>query len=479
MKLTALDRGSLVLHTASGEAITIRRPVSAYGLAGRVICSHYDDLVVTPTRAVGRSAWIHEGVPLELADEWQGDGAAESLKLTRRLRAVSSEQTRSSGVQSAMKVELPADSSLRFFLPGMIYSPEQWSAENTHSYADDRLAYPIVGAFDGLAMITMERVAVATADALPTRSPGDTRFLQRTDIGSLGFDATVGQASLLTAWPYWEGNKSAMLNASGSPASALMPVGGDDGLDISLTYRLSITAAPDFNAAVRAVFGGVVDRVQPEPTEPAVTLEESIDLRLDSAARTFREVDGFAGFVLNFDPERGYESEAKAFGASFAEHAMSGSRDILEYGFTGRQLNLAYMLARRSPAEWGARGAQVVDSFISRMTTPSGWVHTLWGLGRQRPVYACGDPTGPMMHYLGPSSISGTYTRMMAEAGRDLVLNIQLHSFNPGVTASWQDAALRLGQFFLRVQEAAGSWYRAYAPAGPPIVGSHWVGYRS
>jgi hypothetical protein len=83
------------------------------------------------------------------------------------------------------------------------------------------------------------------------------------------------------------------------------------------------------------------------------------------------------------------------------------------------------------------------------------------------------------MHYLGESALAGTYTRLMAEAGRDLLLNIALHRELGADTEDWLACAEALGRYFVRVQESDGSWFRAYAPNGEPIVDSDWFGYRS
>jgi hypothetical protein len=266
-----------------------------------------------------------------------------------------------------------------------------------------------------------------------------------------------------------------MLDAHGTPAVAFFPL--ETGAQASVTYVIRRAPAERYDAAVREAVRPVLESPDLAPTPVPLPLRDTIDLRLDSAAKTYtRWDDGFAGFVLNFDPDRGYASQAKAFGASFADHQMGGSRDILEYGFTGRQLNLAFMLAARDPHGWADRSRAVVQSFVDRMTTESGWVHTLWHAGMGRPLFACGDPSGPVMHYLGRSDIPGTYTRMMAEAGSDLLLNVRLHRSLGSEQPEWLLACTRLADFFIRSQEDDGAWFRAYAPDGRPIAGSPWFG---
>ncbi len=72
------------------------------------------------------------------------------------------------------------------------------------------------------------------------------------------------------------------------------------------------------------------------------------------------------------------------------------------------------------------------------------------------------------MHYLGRSDAPGTYTRMMCEAGSDLLLNVDLRARDDVVRGRWWAAAVRLAEFLVRVQEPDGAWYRAYAPDGSP-----------
>ena len=249
------------------------------------------------------------------------------------------------------------------------------------------------------------------------------------------------------------------------------------GLDIVLEYEFGVLQAEEFSEATRVVVERIVSLAAPDPTQRELALREAIDLRLDSAARTFFSTpSGASGFMLTFDPERGYASEAKAFGASFAEHAMSGARDILEYGFTGRQLNVAYCLARRDLLAWRERASAVIEFFVTQMATPSGWVHTLFDIRRNEPVFACGDPRGVVMHYLGAAAISGTYTRMMVEAGSDLLLCAELPGLAGDPAQAWLRICRRLADFFVRVQNSDGSWFRAYAPDGTPIVGGDWFG---
>lgn len=434
----------------------------------------YVDVTAATGVLVGRATLTVADAEVAVTDVWAVVDS-QTVRLTRQLGVIGVP-----GAECAVQLRLAVQAvagEQRFFTPGMAYAPGQWAEGGRYTFADHHLAYPVVAsrAENGVTL-SLARVSLARYDDLPRRSAGQSAFPHRTDIGSVGFEAG-SPATLHAAWPYAEFDTSTMLDARRTPAVALHPV-PDDGLDVTLTYEVRVTTTDGYADAVRDTFERAMLLAGPTPSVTPVPLRESIDLRLDSAGRTYAEFDnGFAGFVLNFDPDRGYASQAKAFGASFADHGMDGSREIFEYGFTGRQLNLAHELARRSPSHWAERSARVVDAFVERMTTPSGWVHTVWDQGRERPRFACGDPDGTVMHYLGRSDVPGTYTRMMSEAGSDLLRNVRLRPVDDSRAQRWFGVVERLAEFFLAVQEPDGAWYRAYAPDGTALTGE-WFGAR-
>jgi len=254
----------------------------------------------------------------------------------------------------------------------MIYSPTQWRRGEMFLFADHRLAYPITSVWSPAMerLFWLARTRPGERDERAERMRGASRYRQRTQLGSVGFRID-DHGRLIARWPYAEEDRSAMLDASGTPAVAFYPL--ENGLDFFLEYEFGLRPAAEFSEAIRLVVGRIVSLAELKPSNVDLNLLDAIDLRLDSAAKTFRTTPvGFSGFILTFDPQRGYDSEAKAFGASIAEHAMLGSRNILEYGFTGRQLNIAYCLAKRDLERWRERASAVIDSFVSRMATPSG-----------------------------------------------------------------------------------------------------------
>jgi hypothetical protein len=388
----------------------------------------------------------------------------------------------------------------RPFVPANLYESDQLPATGVASYSDARLSYPLVAGYDqrrGQVLLLL-RAQPARYDQGPRRERGQRDFVHTTDIGSMFIGAGPAGACLSADFPYYEGDRSAALDADGSPARAYHPAGPvgaaaatGERAEFRLSYDVVVGRAADFSAAVRWALGQAVRVSPPQPATLPFSLGDAMGLRLRSAARTYAEWDdGGAGFRLNFDPERGYEAPAKAFGASFTEHAMDGAMDIMEYGFTGRQLNLAWALAHGQGGErldqgenrsgqggnWLDRSRRVCDFFVRSLATPSGFVYSHDDVARRRPLFSVGDPGGPVLHYLGRSAESGSYLRLMAEAGGDLLLNHELHAREGLPQPHWLDAALRLGDFLVRCQNPDGSWCRAYTPAGTAIHGGAWLG---
>ena len=95
--------------------------------------------------------------------------------------------------------------------------------------------------------------------------------------------------------------------------------------------------------------------------------------------RTYREFgpDG-AGFFFDFDPEYGYESEPSGFGTSFHTIPHKTYTHILEYGFTGRQLNIALDLAMHSE-DYFRKAERVIDFFVNYCITEKMCIRDRYG----------------------------------------------------------------------------------------------------
>lgn len=465
-------------------------PVDIRFLDGRHFRGGYDDIAESAGSYRGTVRLTHAGWAWAVRDTWRLAGPdhvyLERLITAERLadgrEADGARDVSGAGAVAfhsclAVAVGGPAGAQ-RPFVPASLYENSQFPATGVASFSDARLSYPLVAAYDQgqSRVLLIMRSQPASRDEGPRRERGQREFPQATDIGSMFVGRAPAGITLGADFPYFEGDRSAALDSLGSPARAYHPVNGDRA-EFRLSYDIVTGPAADFSAAVRWSLGQVVRISPPRPATLPFSLAEAVGLRLRSAARTYVEWDGGgAGFRLNFDPERGYDQPARAFGASFTEHTMRGVLDILEYGFTGRQLNLAWALARDLGGDWLDRGRRVCDFFVRHLTTPSGFVYSHYDLAKRRPLFSVGDPDGPVLHYLARSGERGCYLRLMAEAGSDLLLNWELHARAGRDRPDWLGAARRLGDFLLRGQNPDGSWYRAYTPAGTGIHGGDWLG---
>jgi hypothetical protein len=468
-----------ITRPGSGRRLSVPVPIDCSYLSGARDRLSYSSVEQRGAyQWAATCTWVRDGLRMRIEDTWREGNTV--VAVTRRLVTTGLDAAAAIGVRLQLTLLLsPADEDvLRFCCPGMVYSAGQHAEPRAYVFADERLSSPLVlgWAEKDRDVVSLARTRLAAYDGTPARAPGQSAYLHRTDIGSVGFVADLTRPRLLACWPYLEADRSARLAAAGTPAAAFHPI-GPDGLEVTVSYEIRWEPASTFADAVGTAFDRARRVNPPEPARLPFLLSHAVDLRLASLAKTYVEWQpAGAGFILNFDPDLGYASEAKAFGASFTLHGMGGSREVLEFGFTGRQLNVASVLAERLGDIWVQRSRRVHDFFVDAMTTPSGWLYTLYSLGKSRPLFSCGDPDGPIMHYLGSSVLAGTYTRMMVEAASDLLGSYQLHSRLGDRHPRWLSACRRFSAFLLRVQETDGSWYRAYAPDGRPLRSGSWFG---
>lgn len=452
-------------------------------LDGTHIRRGYDNLARLLDAYQGTCQIVHAGMRWAVRDTWSL-AAADCVHLDRLISVepdLQTEDDRGTPTAFHLTLALTLDSLIedgRPFVPANLYESAQLSSGRTASYSDGRLAYPLAAWYDqqrrsALAII---RSQLAKYDEYRKRERGEGDFPHMTDLGSMFVSRGLDDVRVGADFPYYEGDISSALDSQGSSARAYHPVTGDR-MQLGLSYDIVTGEAADFSAAVRWSLGHAIRLSPPKPAELPFSLHDAVGFRLRSCARTYTEwQDGGAGFQLNFDPEGGYDSTAQAFGASFAEHAMQRASDIFEYGFTGRQLNVAWALARNLGGEWLDRGRRACDHFVRHLTTPSGFMFSHYDKAKRRPLFSIGDPDGPVLHYLGTSTEQGSYLRLMTETATDLLLNWELHSQVDRDQPHWLRAAIRLGDFLVRCQNPDGSWYRAYTMAGTGIRGGPWLG---
>ncbi|CAM3390753.1 hypothetical protein [Marinicrinis lubricantis] len=467
-------------------ALYISSPVEVFYLSGRHQKWQYDELQkVSDRKWEARCSWIEAGYVFRLTDHWEEDEEGR-VSLFRRMRTERSEASAPEGmegIQLRLNLIHPsvADQSWRFSAPAAFYSTEEQRMETgvVRVYMDDRLAYPQIVGYqpNTKAAVSLSRIQLADFAEVPRRKGKENQYLQATNIGSIGYERQEDYVSFQAYLPYFEGEQSVALDASLTPVSAFYPLEGDS-FELTAAYQLHVYRKDHFSEAVYASFKEMAKQQPPQPVSLPFTLEQSIEYRSESLKRSYRELQsGAAGFFFHFDPRYGYESAPSGFGTSFNNIPHDTYTSILEYGFTGRQVNAAYILAKREGAEWLDKGKKVIDFFVDRCVLPSGWMYTLYDLKKDEPFYSFGDPEAPKLHYISQGDVRGNYLRLMVEPAFDLLLSVQLYRQHDRLELDWMEAVRRFADFLLRHQNPDGSWYRAYEPDGTPLMNAAGFGH--
>ena len=364
----------------------------------------------------------------------------------------------------------------RVCIPSMVYSTDQeycpGTASCTTSFMEDRLTGPLVMAYNSgsHAYVYISKDTAAVKAGVMRREAGDTRYLQDTDVTSLGFCVDQdGQFSFRTDWPYSECDKSAALSADERPAEAFYPLDGND-FAFEFVYSLGTGMDVSFSRAAYTTYEGLAETRRKQGEEPVrlpCSKQESREYRIESLGRSYRtfEEKG-AGFFFHFDPYKGYGSRPTGFSTCYDTIPHNSYTHILEYGFTGRQINAAYIMASERGGEWIERGEKVIDFFLDKCQKENGWVYSLFDLETGEPFCSFGDPDAPKLHYISKTTDKGNYLRTMTEPMNDLLDCYEWYREKGREHAQWLLCAMKYAGFLVRVQNEDGSWYRAYKPDG-------------
>ena len=340
---------------------------------------------------------------------------------------------------------------------------------------EDRLTANLAVAWrdDTQEACSIMKITPARSTSRPERTGGEQHFLQKTECCSLGYRTTSGgDISFCISWPYAEESESVALDSSGSPLYAYYPLDGGD-FQIAFSYLIDRYTADSYTDSVYQAYrklAGITEQMDDQKTVrlPFGT-EESIGYRLSSLERTYREFsENGAGFFFHFDPRKGYGSLPSGFGTSFHTIPHDSYPHILEYGFTGRQINTALVMAAARGGCWTGRGIRVIDFFLDHCMTPNGWLYSLYDLNTKAPFFSFGDPDAPKLHYISVSEDKGNYLRTMTEPMNDVLEAYQWYRSAGIKKKSWLDCVLLFAGFLAAHQQADGSWSRAYRPDGTP-----------
>lgn len=469
--------------SGSADTLVVRNPISAHYLDGTNIQINYQTVsTINSSEALAKAEWLHLGYHFEINDSWNTE---ESRIVFRRKLKVKMEDPTAAvnGFQLQFLAGILGDRNeqWRFCAPATHYS----DAAPLHSfteakvYMEDRLTYPFILGYqpNNGQSVTLGRITLPQSSNAPQRKGKENRYLQQTEVGSVGYSVRNGNEVCLQAfWPYYEGDRSVALDAKRTSVSAFYPLNGES-FDMEMAYDIRFGQGDSYADAVYSTFKQYAELNAPKPVELPFPLECSIDYRNVSLRNSYRELEnGGAGFFFHFDPRHGYGSQPSGFGTSFNNIPHESYTKILEYGFTGRQINTAYTLAKSDGGEWIERGRKVTQFFVDRLSTPSGFLYSLYDIENDKPFASFGEEGAPKLHYISHGNIPGNYLRTMVEPAFDLLMNYQLYAQLGSLQSSWWNTTLNFARFLLSNQNEDGSWYRAYEPDGTPLKNAEGFG---
>lgn len=339
----------------------------------------------------------------------------------------------------------------------------QYQHTDSAEYREDRLPSPFVLVYKESTAWSFFKDNPATFASEPLRKNGDQNYLHFTDISSLGFE----DGSFVFSWPYSEKEGSTLLDHRGTAPKAFFPV---DELSSPMVFSFSLSKKcfSTFSEAIFHAFSHFFAR-NPIQEDTYLPLSQAVELKRESLKKTYRQFSGGAGFFFHFDPRKGYASLPAGFGTTFSKIPKASYSHVLEYGFTGRQINAAFLLAKKNP-DWVIRSEQIVDFFADTCFNSSGWLYSLYDCKTETPVYSFGDPCAPCFHYVWKTNEKGNYLRTMTEPVFDLLRCYQLF-LELGIEKSkWKERIDGFVSFLQTFQNEDGSWYRGYQPDGHQAV---------
>lgn len=417
------------------------------------------------------------------------------VRLDRTLKVESSEKTK--GVRlwcsaALLPQDQPTFRQLRYFAPPAIFDKndidddglEDYFLTDNLLYREDRINFPKFMAYSEEQKVSlwMERAVLPQYDSIPNREVGQTKFLQKTDIGALGvWSKGYSSVHMRAAYPFYEGEGTIGLYVSKSvPFGAFWPAVSGEKLEVS--YLFGAEQQENFNTACWESVRTIIKENTLTPVELLEPIDRIVEYRLEALDRYYLEFPqdkGFpAGYVLNCHPQKGEQLE-----------------NIIQYGFTGQNILNAYNVIRygyeHDIPTYVEHALRTTDFFANSIHIPeSGMFYNLyntdtkemnfWWTGLLLPLaYARGEDLERLM---GPlytnkkevvdrlTQIKGSYLRCMNEDATAL-LRIYRYELERGNDhQNWINAVTNYCGFLLRTQEEDGSWYRAYDISGKPIT---------
>ena len=234
----------------------------------------------------------------------------------------------------------------KFFIPAACY--DSCPNERDSGYAlvsEERTSAPLVMAYDeesGDAVVLI-RSTPAKSSMPRARAHGETAFLHATQLGGIGYARAVPRGPCAHGLP-------SLCGGAFQPHAwevlagfhGVSPLLASAGRHVELASFAFARRSPR-----RSVPCGIPARsrhIQARAPRSRLDLLECIRLRTSCLAGLVRDWSGYTGLALNFDPRIGVHAPPSGYGTAFNSLASEVFPSVLEYGFTGRQLNNALML---------------------------------------------------------------------------------------------------------------------------------------
>lgn len=471
-------------------------PVKVQILGGKNIRVRYDRVKEEQGIYVAEaSVKVDEEYELYLTDTWSLNGK-EQIRLDRRTECVKSAKEKGIRVTSEFRIEDAKAESFddyRIIFPGAFYNKNDTDEDGMddylgtfeQDYKDDRnpgLSETVWCSESG-SYIALIRADVPSADEPVTREQIKERhFCLDTEIGSLGFSPSsqkVNEVIFRCDFPFCERN-SFCLNVDASGWAGYKKMGKGDSFEVS--YILTAGRAEDLTEAGWQVSKLQMDRILQENVAIPFTMEESMECRREMTHNSYREFPEKemepAGYFVHFSPRKSY-----------------GRQNILEYGFSGQQQMLAYVMLRAAKelkdGEYRRRAIQTLEFFMKKCIHESGIPYGLYDVDKEDYIFwwtgvlfpfQYSQDRNELVKYLGPQVVEsilpvaeelkkhkGNYTRTMVESMYYLWLCYETEKKNGCIHEDWKQAVIAFCDKFSEIQNEDGSWNRAYTMTGEPI----------
>ena len=471
-------------------------PVKVQILGGKNIRVRYDRVKEEHGIYVAEaSVKVDEEYELYLTDTWSLN-EKEQIRLDRRAECVKSAKEKGIRVTSEFRIEDAKAESFddyRIIFPGAFYNKNDTDGDGMddylgtfeQDYKDDR--HPrlseTVWCSESGSYIALIRADVPSADEPVTREQIKERhFCLDTEIGSLGFSPSgqkVNEVIFRCDFPFCERN-SFCLNVDASGWAGYKKMGKGDSFEVS--YILAAGRAEDLTEAGWQVSKLQMDRILQENVAIPFTMEESMECRREMTHNSYREFPEKemkpAGYFVHFSPRKSY-----------------GKQNILEYGFSGQQQMLAYVMLRAAKdlkdGEYRRRAIQTLEFFMKKCIHESGIPYGLYDVDKEDYIFwwtgvlfpfQYSQDRNELVKYLGPQVVEsilpvaeelkkhkGNYTRTMVESMYYLWLCYETEKKNGCIHEDWKQAVIAFCDKFSEIQNEDGSWNRAYTMTGEPI----------